>query len=430
VVVAQRTGREKDVPEVLLRLAQAETGMNSHREAARHVTEARLRIATVSDPVMHARLQADLADTESDLRNDNRPSNAITELTRTLDHFRLHHNYPGLVRAYLRRSSAYLRNSQPDSAEIDLASAIELIEGGLSSTTSATLRASLLESVVGVYDDMIRLMLATGRHAAAFGYLERSRATRSQLFFATATTGDSFKKASIDTPSLQSLADSVPTSTAAVIYGVLDNQLLAWGLSAGQVRFHTTTIKAVDLNNEITRFVSLLNAESDTAVTKRASFRLFNLLFGAFGDQLASASEIVIVPDKLLYQVPYAALYDSSRRRYLIEHADISILPSAHQLERRRVFTAATKPIIVGGAPSNSLPGFTALPGAEREVEEVAKLYPAARVVSGRTLTRRNLLARIPTHRMMHFAGHARFNPTNPAQSFVVLSGETGLKLH
>ena len=46
---------------------------------------------------------------------------------------------------------------------------------------------------------------------------------------------------------------------------------------------------------------------------------LHRLLIAPIERRLASADQLVIVPDRQLYAVPFAMLYDASRRAYLVE---------------------------------------------------------------------------------------------------------------
>ncbi len=71
-----------------------------------------------------------------------------------------------------------------------------------------------------------------------------------------------------------------------------------------------------------------------------------------------------------------------------------------------------------------------ALPGSRREVEAVARLYPASTVWIGESATRRRLADALAETRILHYAGHALASSRAPGESYLVLAaggdGETG----
>jgi CHAT domain-containing protein len=60
-------------------------------------------------------------------------------------------------------------------------------------------------------------------------------------------------------------------------------------------------------------------------------------------------------------------------------------------------------------------PGLSELPQAGMEVEQVTRFAPGATVLTGRRATRARLLADLPGHSFLHFAGHGLQNPDDLA---------------
>jgi CHAT domain-containing protein len=141
---------------------------------------------------------------------------------------------------------------------------------------------------------------------------------------------------------------------------------------------------------------------------------------------------IFFVPDKALHGVPFAALRLSRGDPFLIEEHAISVLPAARlvpTLLSRRQPPAATPNAGASlfGAPAFDPTAFAnlpPLPGAAREVREIAQLYPGATVHVAAEATRANLLAELDRHPVFHFAGHAVANPRRPGLSHLVLAAD------
>jgi tetratricopeptide (TPR) repeat protein len=66
-------------------------------------------------------------------------------------------------------------------------------------------------------------------------------------------------------------------------------------------------------------------------------------------------------------------------------------------------------------------PGQLPLPGAEQEGASLRARYPDAKVLTGATATRQNVLDALPAHRWAHFACHARSDLARPSESCLLL---------
>src|SRR5688572_14261576 len=84
VRVSRRTGRPKDVPEALARLAAAEVSIGRIRNSLGHLAEARAALATVTDPAMRAAEEIELTRVEARLLSGNA---AIEQLDRVVEYY-------------------------------------------------------------------------------------------------------------------------------------------------------------------------------------------------------------------------------------------------------------------------------------------------------------------------------------------------------
>ncbi|XP_073235704.1 tetratricopeptide repeat protein 28-like [Porites lutea] len=144
-------------------------------------------------------------------------------------------------------------------------------------------------------------------------------------------------------------------------------------------------------------------------------FQLYNMLIAPVSDLLEGSSEIIVVPDRCFFQVPFAALRDESGC-YLSDSFRIRIVPSLTTLKLILDSPAdshsETGALIVGepsvinvyfkGKPRYLCP----LPGAKAEAEMIARLLPESHLLIGEQATKQAVLQRIPSVSVVHFAAH------------------------
>jgi len=161
------------------------------------------------------------------------------------------------------------------------------------------------------------------------------------------------------------------------------------------------------------------------------------------GGRYADASNLIIVPDGILHDLPFESLRvrHGNGNRYLIESYAVSYGPSASSLlalRDRRGDRIWTKDLLaLGGALYDDVSpmdakglrqrsfDFRPLPYSEREVREVAKLFAKDRVhiLVGEAANEDALKAlRLQDYRIIHFACHGLLDETHPLRSALVLS--------
>ena len=154
--------------------------------------------------------------------------------------------------------------------------------------------------------------------------------------------------------------------------------------------------------------------EVDTGPEPPTLFQVYNMLIAPVSD-LLEGSEIIVVPDRCFFQVPFAALHDESNR-YLSDSFRIRIVPSLTTLKLILDSPAdshsETGALIVG-EPSvtdvyfkGELRYLCPLPGAKAEAEMIARLLPECYLLIGEQATRQAVLQRIPSVSLVHFAAH------------------------
>jgi len=94
------------------------------------------------------------------------------------------------------------------------------------------------------------------------------------------------------------------------------------------VRAYTVAATRAQLADQVARFVNSVNRSPDTDASGAADARvLYDRLLGPARDQLAGRTQLIIVPDDVLWTLPFEALKPSVDR-YLVQEAAITLLPS------------------------------------------------------------------------------------------------------
>jgi CHAT domain-containing protein/Tfp pilus assembly protein PilF len=172
---------------------------------------------------------------------------------------------------------------------------------------------------------------------------------------------------------------------------------------------------------------------------QKSAVDLWRLLLGPVQSQIAGQSSVVIVPDSILWNLPFQALL-SAEGRFLIEDCAVSYAPSLtvlNQMQPNRKNTApyAGELLAVGNPLPNNLPParansalidqrFDSLPEAEAQARALGKLYGAQRskVLVGADAREDVIKAEASNYRVLQFATHGVFNDASPMYSYILLS--------
>ena len=122
---------------------------------------------------------------------------------------------------------------------------------------------------------------------------------------------------------------------------------------------------------------------------------------------LLEEPEVIIVPDRSLYKVPFAALSEKEGAQYLSETHRIRVIPSLTTLkiiqDSPEDYHSNTGALIVGSPKVDWLPP---LPGARREAEMVGRLVGVLPLVEEEA-TKQEVLQRISSVSLIHIAAYS-----------------------
>jgi CHAT domain-containing protein/TolA-binding protein len=202
------------------------------------------------------------------------------------------------------------------------------------------------------------------------------------------------------------------------------------------VTHHRIEITRAALRERVTAFSQrLASRDLDYRDSARA---LYDLLLAPAANRLKGKRIHCVVPDDVLWRLPFEALI-AGDGRFVIERAAVFYAPSIsiHQeivrAQRRRqrgeiTLVAFGNPSLTGGArprPASAVRGVDLgpLPDAEDEVRAIARLYgPRSRVYVRGDANEANAKREMPRAAVVHFATHGLFDERNPMFSQIVLA--------
>jgi CHAT domain-containing protein/tetratricopeptide (TPR) repeat protein len=233
--------------------------------------------------------------------------------------------------------------------------------------------------------------------------------------------------------------------TALVEYVNAPDETIAFVISSSSakspaIKHVRLEIKRAEIAKRIDEFRSKM-ASGDLNFSK-GSNELYALLIKPIEAQLAGKTNIVIVPDGPLWDLPFQGLMDQ-KGKYLAEKAAISYAPSLTALNEmkkraaaRKVKRSANAELIAFGNPIVSNETSTRvkqvfmgeklepLPEADRLVSGLAKMYGAAKskVYTGAAAREEVAKKESPNFRIVQFATHGILNNSSPMYSHLVLA--------
>jgi CHAT domain-containing protein/Tfp pilus assembly protein PilF/ketosteroid isomerase-like protein len=225
-----------------------------------------------------------------------------------------------------------------------------------------------------------------------------------------------------------------------------DSYLFVIAKAAGSEKRITLKVYPLGLNAKLlakeTESFRKSVADRDLSV-KTPARQLYDQLIKPAEAQLRGVNKLIIVPDDVLWDLPFQALY-RGERGYLLEGFAISYAPSLSVLRemKSKGSTLASSSsarrgseLLALGNPVLNVEAVTKikvlrddelvpLPGAEREVNTLGELYGRNRskVLIGDKATEEEVKNEAERYRLLHFATHAILDDRNPMYSRIMLT--------
>ncbi|HEX2062079.1 MAG TPA: CHAT domain-containing protein [Thermoanaerobaculia bacterium] len=243
-----------------------------------------------------------------------------------------------------------------------------------------------------------------------------------------------------DVRAFAAMIERLPDHVAAVEYLVEDDRLLAFVVRNGNVVHHEVKIERKAIEQRVNAFVDMLSRRN--LHVRDAARDVYDVLVRPLERELAGAEMLLVVPDGVLWRVPFAALADA-RGRYLVERTAFVYAPSITAFLTMAEAKTGTRPASFFGVGNPALSqtarrNFTSfyrdatldpIPDAEREVDAAWKLYDPrqSRVLKGAQATEVATKSGVRDATIVHFATHALLDDRHPMYSRLALAPDSEL---
>lgn len=276
-------------------------------------------------------------------------------------------------------------------------------------------RAAVFEEARTLVDRVTMLRLASGDSASALRYLDRGRASLTAVGAAPpAGTG----------------ADAGRPGEVALTYALVGDTLLAWTVDRGAVSMHRAVVDRARLARVLERLRRQLEDHAGEAELRPDLSQLYDWLVRPVQARLGGPGKaLVVVADGELGAVPFAALHDARRGRYLVQDHPMRFAASLREARRAGPAGTAGAGALFVADPAfdpREFPGFPRLAQAAREARQIAAGYPGARVLGNEQASRGALVAALASAGVVHYAGHAVFDDERPERSYLLLAPTPG----
>jgi CHAT domain-containing protein len=277
---------------------------------------------------------------------------------------------------------------------------------------SEEVRTGLFGDLQSVYDDALRLAVEQKEFALAWTLSEASRSR--QLVDALRDRADDSLSGQT---TLAELQGRLRPDEAVLEYHAVDDQLVVWLIRKTSFTARTLPVAEADLGVEVDGFRrSIIERRRDVNTRGQA---LYAKLIA--GSELGDAKRLFVVPHGPLHYMPFQALHDGNA--YLIEKVSVAVWPSASVgslLWARPQRNINTLVAFGNPATTENVP----LPGAEREVAEVAALFKDKQVYIQRDATKPTFKQKANLSAVLHVAAHAEVDEVDPLFSRILLASD------
>lgn len=381
---------ERDNPNVNLRtLAFADRARLAGRAgndgvARSSLHQARSTAARLEDAGVREMALASIELGEAVLLAQSDPRAALPAFDRAIAYFTERRADALLANAYLQRARAYKAAGDTRAAASDYAAALHEVGRQRRSARDGDVRIAFADTAGQIVEESIELHLAHGQVPAALEVAERLPA----LLRA-------------DVPHAEA-REPLPVDVAAIRYVLLRDQLAIFCVSSNGIAARSVRIDRHRLSALVARFTDRVRRRALIREIRSDGAALYALMVAPLEGLLAGKDELVVIPDRELHIVPFAALYDERRQQYLIDRYTIRIAPSV--AGAAPIASHARTPAVVIADPATAL--GPRLAASRREAEQIAAMHGAT-LIRGEEATVARFTESVGRSALVHYAGHA-----------------------
>jgi CHAT domain-containing protein/Tfp pilus assembly protein PilF len=440
-VEALATAREGElknsqvIDDTVRRLMQIKRSVGDYPEAMRFAEESIRMAEATADEALRGRLiqitTIEMAETNREFRHFRE---ALDGYSRVVE---MNNRNPEVqIDDYLAakgRLLCLLALGRNDEAEPEFQRTFELAEKYRSKIVDSESRNEFFKNDQVVYDAAVENAFRLGDSERALENLELSKARTLLDFVNDGTSVDEIERRFPDVSKplpIGEIRRRLPDSTRLVEFSVQTERTYVWIVGRESVETVVLPLGRDTIGNLTDELLSSVrNRNAPAEAVREASTAAFERIIAPVIERIPADARIVFIPDKALYQLPFAALFSAKLGRYLIESRTISLAPSANVFVRTSEIAAVRAKLpenaLVVGNPQfdrQANPDLVDLPSAESESKTVAGYLPGAALKIGSDATRREIVGRLPSAGVFHFAGHYVVNDSSAPNSRLLLS--------
>ncbi|MEP7338215.1 MAG: CHAT domain-containing protein [Acidobacteriota bacterium] len=423
------------------RLALTLWKLGRGNEATSYLNDAISRAKLIPDQTSRRLLQVELYTTLGDVSLDQgNADESIASYQLAIQALKASNNRVYLSAMHQGLAAAYLAQGKIPKAEAEFRISILLAERDRQQIKDASSRSAFLASRQNVYRSMVDLQF-NGKQApaAAFDYAEiaKSRDLLDTLSGKTITNWKDGRatvsiSGSAQPLTLKQIQHALPRNEQLLSYSIAEKRVMIWLLTSDAIYTASVDFNADQLQQAVSRYLADIRSRRNIDVINRQSADLYQLLIAPIAHKLDSNRLLCIIPDRALYQLPFAALFSSGNKHYLIEDFSITTAPSASILiKTTRLATIknrdASESFIGVSNPrfnNQRFPGLPTLPSAEEEVTRARSLYTKSEHFKQEEATESEMVRRMGNHEIVHIASHILIDEQSPLLSSILLAEE------
>lgn len=314
--------------------------------------------------------------------------------------------------AYAGAGKIQLARNERDKALASYLKATALADDMRAKFRSEEYRTGLFGDVQNVYDQALKLAVEQKDYASAWALSEASR-SRQLLDSVRERASDTFGKPM----GLAQLQAQLRPNEGVLEFHAIGDQMVVWVVRHDGLQGKTLSLPQEALTQEVDDFrKSIIERKRDAESRGQA---LYTKLMAPL--DLTGVQRLFIVPHGSLHYLPFQALHDG--KGYLVARASMAVWPSASvggQLWARPQTKISALMAFGNPATTENVP----LPGAEREVNQVADLFKQKQIYVQRDATKLTFKQHANESAVLHVAAHAEVDEIDPLFSRILLAND------
>ena len=324
--------------------------------------------------------------------------------------------------AEARLGQVYASEGAPQKADRQFQAALRTVEEARSAVKTEEFRLSFLSNAIAEYDNYIDFLVDENRPIEALEVADLSRAR-------TLADGLGFRFRALSFPirGFQPTATARNLGTIILSYWLGAKRSYMWLITPQRIRLFPLppTAKIDALVRSYRR--ALVGPRDPLETGDSAGQELYDSLVGPAANQIPRGSHVVVIPDGSLYQLNFETLLAGQPRHYWIDDVTVSEANSLILLAAsiRQKPAEERKNLLLIGDPVSANSEFPELQGAQVEMAEIEKYFPASDrvVISGASATPEAYAGAHPGEfTFLHFVAHGTASRLSPLDSSVILS--------